>query len=1803
MKKEKYLQIFNYLKEFSKLRSNPVRDIEAQETQYPEKLWLNDIPNNKLFENIIRPEFNTDNDYWLKIRKPKEPTKPIFSQLSETLELWINKESLTDEEDEPTLKKQIEIDGNIRSIEDFPEIVQELKDYVEKKWIDDIIEYNEKIEIYEKKYAEFEHLNNSYKQLFRIFNKTQQFGEEYELVIGVGLLNFKENNDSPKILRHILTQRIDINFEYSKKDSHILVSPNIESLPQIETDSIIDLFDQFDSQNIIDAERAVEKYITEKNIDSIFTDGNIEDALQMFAERVSADGNYISSINKPIAISSKPQISYSPCLILRKRNTRSFTALYEKILGNIEDAEEEINISSINDLIGIHPENKVDFSDEENSNFISQNEVIYFPKEYNDEQIEIIEKAKRNNKVLVQGPPGTGKSHTIANLICHLLANGKKVLITAYTKRALEVLKDKLPSEFQDLTVNLLSGDSSSIQDLQSSVNSINDELSRANLNTYQTEIEDFGNKLKRTKEKIASNTNELVKIKEKATRNQEINLNYSGTLTQIAENLEKETENFGWYKDNFSDINNEQIHIDLQNYIDLHQNYLNVDITDFEYEIPNIEKLPTVNQVQEYKDLANELLQYYTSKENHIIIQCSDFEKLKILLKQLREYYKQSDNLQIDFTEDFRNTYINGNSNKWNQTLKYSAEALEKIKKYNLREVDKNVEISYPSKKSLKQLKKDAKTLLEHLKDGNPLSGFTFTLKKAFLPKEIKERLYFIDEVRVNGSPCDTIEEFEIVLNDISIQQNINELSELWNKEIPQTESYLKRFNYFQNIHSEVTKLITIINESGQKRKEIKDFSELYVTPFDIENLEYIINETEYNHLLQKVNSCKVIIKNAEVSLSNPNCHPIKEKIFEAFKQIDSNAYHKCLNQIDALNNGKDDFQAFLRLKENIQKRLPNLFDSIQVGGFTAQDLYKFELAIYFRHAQKEINKLMNVDYEQELRYNLHQSEVKKGKLIAKLAAKKAWYKVVENLQQNRSLRQHLDAWVMAVKKIGKTGRGKRAMKFRKIAQQEMEHCKNSVPCWIMPLYKVAETIQPEQEMYDYVIIDEASQLGPDAIFLLYITKNIIIVGDDKQTSPEYVGVSANSMTPHIQRHLNGIPFSDYYGTEFSFFDHAKFFCDGMTVLQEHFRCMPEIIEFSNKHFYAPDGKGLYPLKQYSENRLEPLKTIFCAKGYTEGRGARIINEPEANEIALTISKLVDDNRYNDKTFGVITLQGNQQASLIENLLLKTIGEQEYHKRKIVCGNSASFQGDERDIIFLSLVTAHNHNRSALVKPEDERRFNVAVSRAIEQIYLFHSVQLDDLSNTNDLRYKLLDHFKNHNPQQIILNSPIERNIGTQPDPFDSWFEVDVYNDIVRKNLSAIPQYEVAKGRYIIDMVMLLPDGTKIAIECDGDRWHGPEQYQNDIMRQKVLERCGWQFFRVRGYEYYTNRIKALEPLWKLIPKIDKKEPIPNPEKENEPTIEVQNEQATKSTNEILSEEEVLEEEIQRVKPNIAQSDISTNDSEILLRYFNLYKSGIYVMSEDEPLEADYVIPINSNYKNGYLLQCYKSGHINKVFISTLLSKRIGKEYMNGLNKNDELINLELIDSEKIIGIYFNENGSRKFKAHLTENISSREQLHLQGYKVMYMDFESIDYKIIPLEILYDINRLVFQSFTANGKPIDNNYYNTEWSIIKSNTSKDLPTEINFKEEVEQIKFETPSLFDSRVELNSIVEIKYFNNDKTLKVKLVESQTKMTTKQNGIQSVNTKSPLALSIFGKIAGDIVKIGTSENKVEIIKIEN
>jgi DNA polymerase III delta prime subunit len=1472
-KKDKYLQIFNYLLEFSKLRSKPVRDIENADSQYPDKIWFVDIPQCEIFDCITFPNYSQDADYWLKISKPKEePKPPAFSKLSDTLTDWIVEDSLIDENGMPVLKENIVKNGKTILLSEQEEIKKEFEDYLNNRWLDDLEIYKEKFKEYKAKLAEYERQSRTYKHLFSIYNKAQHFGEEFELIVGVGLLYFQESANTPLICRHILTSKAEISFESSQRASFIKVSPIVENEIQIETDAILDLSEQFDSIHIVDAEKKISEFLKDKNITDNPFDPQIKEAIQIFADRIRTDGQSKDDSVLPKEVPQKPTIYFTPALLLRKRNTRSFTALYEKIIKDINNADETIDISPINDIIGYLQQTEGSPDDPRNEDSASlKDETIYFPKKYNDEQIEIIEKARQNNKVLVQGPPGTGKSHTIANLICHLLANGKKVLVTAYTKRALEVLKNQLPDEFKNLTVNLLSGDSASINDLNASVNTINDELSSINLKDHKRKIEELEKALFSVKEQKAFTKNEWLKVKEKSTRRQNINRNYQGTLAEIAEKIEKESSIYAWFKDEFSDINKIGLIADIEKFISLTRDYQKIDCSVFNFTAPQKEKILTLSELKDYRRITN-LVQEH-SKREHIAINCKDYPELKRQLQTLYNLFSKIEHnaiMPMPFKSKLISDYRN-NLNFWKDKLIRTNKLLTELQDEELKQFDRSVEIRFPNDKSLIQLKTDAQTLLSYLKEGNTLSGVVFNLKKALLPKNIKEKLYFVDSVKVNGSPCDTAEEFQTVLEDIKIKQDFKDLEDIWEiKPNINSKSYFDRAKYYRQLKGDAETLISLLEEANKIKAQIESISSVRIKDYESNNVNELINECEYNHLLALAKVFKEKISEVNKYLSIQNIHPIANDIAKAIANMDADAYGRCLSELDTLNLEKEKYSGYKKLQVTLQEYFPILIKEIFENTIGFSNFGQLENAIIFKHAFAEITKLLNEDYETKLTDELSGIEGQKEKLISEIASKKAWLNILESLNDNPLLRRHLQAWVLAVRKIGKTGIGKKALKFRKEAQHQMEKCKDSVPCWIMPLYKAAETINPEQGMYDYVIVDEASQLGPDAIFLLYISKNIIIVGDDKQTSPEYIGVDANTMTPHITRHLQNIPFANFFGTEFSFFDHAKMFCDGMTVLREHFRCMPEIIEFCNKHFYAPDGKGLYPLKQYSENRLEPLKAIYCQNGYVDGTHQNITNKIEAEAIANKIVELVKDENYKGKTFGIIALQGNRQAAIIENLLLKKIGEAEFKKRNIVCGNSASFQGDERDIIFLSLITAHNHNRTALTKPEDERRFNVAVSRAKEQVWLFHSVQLEDLSNTNDLRYKLLDHFLNYKENRLIYYNKIDRGLGTQPPPFQSWFEVDIYNEIVSRGYGVIPQYEVVKTRRFIDLVPVLSNGVKIAVECDGDDVHGPEQFLNDLMRQKQLERCKWQFFRIRKSEYHFDRKKSLEPLWKLLSKND---------------------------------------------------------------------------------------------------------------------------------------------------------------------------------------------------------------------------------------------------------------------------------------------------------------------------------------------
>ena len=222
----------------------------------------------------------------------------------------------------------------------------------------------------------------------------------------------------------------------------------------------------------------------------------------------------------------------------------------------------------------------------------------------------------------------------------------------------------------------------------------------------------------------------------------------------------------------------------------------------------------------------------------------------------------------------------------------------------------------------------------------------------------------------------------------------------------------------------------------------------------------------------------------------------------------------------------------------------------------------------------------------------------------------------------------------------------------------------------------------------------------------------------------------------------------------------------------------------------------------------------------------------------------------------GVISLQGEAQARLIEHKLLENLEPEVIEQRRLICGDAYAFQGDERHVIFLSMVAAPGETRiGALSNDSARQRFNVAASRAQDQLWLFHSATLDLLSPAC-MRHRLLGYMLNPGRQTA--------DIGTRR--FESQFERDVFQLVSDRGFYVRTQVCVGdptNHRYRIDLVVEGMQG-RLAVECDGEIWHGPERYEQDMARQRDLERAGWQFVRIRGCDFYRDRSKATEPLWK---------------------------------------------------------------------------------------------------------------------------------------------------------------------------------------------------------------------------------------------------------------------------------------------------------------------------------------------------
>ena len=153
------------------------------------------------------------------------------------------------------------------------------------------------------------------------------------------------------------------------------------------------------------------------------------------------------------------------------------------------------------------------------------------------------------------------------------------------------------------------------------------------------------------------------------------------------------------------------------------------------------------------------------------------------------------------------------------------------------------------------------------------------------------------------------------------------------------------------------------------------------------------------------------------------------------------------------------------------------------------------------------------------------------------------------------------------------------------------------------------------------------------------------------------------------------------------------------------------------------------------------------------------------------------------------------------------------------------------------------------------KKRFNVAASCARNQMWVVHSLNHETDLQVGDYRRRLIEHALDPEAWERDL----QRHLA-QVDPRSKMFEGTVLRRLMERGFNVLPQHQA--GAYSIDLVVV-GNGRRLAVECDGDQFHGPEKLQEDLERQAILERLGWTFVRIRGSIFFRDEDRALEPVF----------------------------------------------------------------------------------------------------------------------------------------------------------------------------------------------------------------------------------------------------------------------------------------------------------------------------------------------------
>lgn len=1086
-----------------------------------------------------------------------------------------------------------------------------------------------------------------------------------------------------------------------------------------------------------------------------------------------------------------------------------------------------------------------------------------FPLPFNEEQLEIAKRLEKQDAVTVKGPPGTGKSHTIANITSHYVAQGKSILIVSKNAKALEVIRGKLPSSIRNLAISLVENNLQH-EHMKYAIDAIKDKLSMTYQNSELSRLHDQLNQLELEEEKLIDLIEAGIAIPDQT-------FTLTHPLTQAGESLTA-SEWVAYWKKQVGVIklwldgtqaleNHQEILLGLHSYLTAMQGLAASDAALLAYSFPSTEGWM---EATDFQRLSHDIL---TSKE---ILGAENLTSVPLHIDKA-EWREYTDAISKEMA------YLIEAAPLLTHPSIKTAELLGLAEEYP--------EILYGGKSSLlahtfevgelavvepEVLLQQIRFLKEKFGEKEKLPN----LKKKMLPSWAKA--YWLCEI--DAIPLATRSQLLLLEEWVGYKQAQKSWFTLVTNVYAQAEITLSP-DQLEKAGEAMLNVIQALQAIGPFNQYLHTYGLPIVNPenaYLARQWEWLLKVPSwltYNYAKQTLAEFLQLLH----SQKGPDVHASVQEVWEACVKLNPTAYETAKNKVEyaytrklLIEKAEEAFTHSEALAPETTYLLKSRLEEVPVvtEELTGNLWQELNEEVYGSMVSQLIQTILaRVEENQGYFKALQQLKKKREWLISELVAYQTWYhrsRIVSDEEKSA-----LSAWRNDLINIGK-GYGKNTARNMESAVANMQRARHVVPIWIMQ-QDTAITFFPDPQpgQFDLLIIDEASQCDISMLNLIYRAKKCVIVGDENQTSasvqPNLFPIERTNQL--LDRHMMHHPFRQQFNINnrtTSIYTLSGVIYPNIVTLREHFRCRPEIIDFCNRYVY---NQQIIPLKTATDDRYGPAVEVqYIADQADDQKKARIVDK-----VLKLILDLITDYESGHlpalPSIGVLTLDASNEGHR-ETLIRKLTAHPQIRKYEdelnILVGTSRKFQGDERDVMILTISASHKIDKQGRMKPpravmgeEMLRIYNVAASRAREKSILLHSIHPDavGMMNPECLRSKIINYYQDY---QIEEHEHIDIHALKAKAEMCSPLAKEVCDGLIHIGWAKHLSSNLKMGPYRIDLA-IITEGRKLAIMCDDNRHVSAKEA---IRQQLVLERAGWQFFRVQPLQWMYSKQEVMEEL-----------------------------------------------------------------------------------------------------------------------------------------------------------------------------------------------------------------------------------------------------------------------------------------------------------------------------------------------------